>query len=56
MTKQGVSGVPVTDGSSMQQQLREATVISSVSKITNFDYLALREKTNKLYKRVSLFL
>ena len=35
---------------------REQTVISQVSKITNFDYLALRSPANKLYKRVSQFL
>jgi len=32
---------------------RDQSVISTVSKITNFDYLSLRSPANKLYKRVT---
>lgn len=35
---------------------REPTFITKVSKINNFDFLALRNSTNKMYKRVNQFL
>lgn len=35
---------------------REPSIVNKVSKVTNFDYLALRTETNKLFKRVSQFL
>jgi hypothetical protein len=36
--------------------VREPTIIGQLSKTTNFDYLGLRDESNKLYKRVTLFL
>jgi hypothetical protein len=38
---------------SMNVNKREPSVVNIASKVTNFDYLALRSTTNKLYKRVS---
>jgi len=36
--------------------VREPTIIGQLSKTTNFDYLGLRDESNKFYKRVNLFL
>lgn len=35
---------------------REPTIIAKVSKINNFDFLALRTNTNKLFNRFNHFL
>lgn len=36
--------------------VREPTIIGRLSKTSNFDYLGLRDESNKLFKRVNLFL
>lgn len=41
---------------SMNANNREPSVVNVASKVKNFDYLALRTSSNKLFKRVSQFL
>jgi protein involved in ribonucleotide reduction len=51
-----LSGLASSGNKNKDTPVREPTIIGQLSKNSNFDYLGLRDDTNKLYKRVSLFL